>query len=160
MGGMSLVWFILVNQLSTNVLGDSVSAIGFMIAFYYGLTGVACAVYYRRAITRSVKSFVAAGLLPMLGFAMLAVVFVKAYIDYGTKGYAEDFNYTKPFLGIEVPIVIGIGGLFLGAVLMLVARRSHPAFFRRSREAAAPDALDDDGTPAAADDRVPERAGA
>jgi amino acid transporter len=160
MGGMSLVWFILVNQLSTNVLGDSVSAIGFMIAFYYGLTGVACAVYYRRAITRSVKSFVAAGLLPMLGFAMLAVVFVKAYIDYGTKGYAEDFNYTKPFLGIEVPIVIGIGGLFLGAVLMLFARRSHPAFFRRSREAAAPDALDDDGTPAAADDRVPERAGA
>jgi amino acid transporter len=152
MGATSLVWFVLVNQLSTNVLGDSVSAIGFMIAFYYGLTGLACAVYYRRAIVRSVRSFVVAGLLPLLGFAMLAVVFVKAYIDYGTKGYAEDFNYTKPFHGIEVPILIGIGGLLLGAVLMLVARGAHRDFFRRPREAAAPDALDDHapGEPATA----------
>ena len=33
MGGVSLVWFVLVNQLSQNVLGDSVSALGFQIAF-------------------------------------------------------------------------------------------------------------------------------
>jgi hypothetical protein len=39
MGAVSLVWFVLVNQLSQNVLGDSVSALGFQIAFYYGLTG-------------------------------------------------------------------------------------------------------------------------
>jgi hypothetical protein len=44
-----------------------------------------------------------------------------------------------------VPIVIGIGGLLLGGVLMLVAKGSHPDFFRRRREAALPDALDDGG---------------
>ncbi|MEA2248839.1 MAG: hypothetical protein QOH46_3368, partial [Solirubrobacteraceae bacterium] len=127
------------------VLGDSVTAIGFLIAFYYGITGLACIVYYRHAITRSAKAFFFAGVLPLLGFVTLAFVFVRAYIDYGTKGYAEDFNYTKPLLGIEVPIVIGIGGLLLGGVLMLVAKGSHPDFFRRRREAALPDALDDGG---------------
>jgi hypothetical protein len=83
---------VLVNELSQNVLGDSVTAIGFMIAFYYGITGLACGWYYRKALFRSGKNFVLAGLLPLAGFAMLAFVFVRAYIDYGTKGYAEDYN--------------------------------------------------------------------
>ena len=71
------------------MLGDSVTAIGFMIAFYYGFTGLACVIYYRKAIFRSGRNFFFAGLLPLVGFAMLAFVFVRAYIDYGTKGYAE-----------------------------------------------------------------------
>jgi amino acid transporter len=145
MGVVSIVWFIAVNLLSQNVLGDSVTAIGFMIAFYYGLTGLACVVYYRRSLFRSVRNLVSAGVLPLLGFGMLAFVFVRAYIDYGTKGYDEDFNYTPPLLGLEVPIIIGIGGLLLGLVLMLLAIGPHRAFFRRRREAAAADALDGDG---------------
>jgi amino acid transporter len=143
MGGASIVWFVAVNLLSQNVLGDSVTAIGFMIAFYYGLTGLACVVYYRRSIVRSVRSLLLAGVLPFAGFVMLAYVFVRAYIDYGTKGYAEDFNYTPPLLGIEVPIIIGIGGLLLGIVLMLFALGPSRPFFRRRLEAAAPDALDE-----------------
>src|ERR671933_731662 len=142
MGGASIVWFIAVNLLSQNVLGDSVTAIGFMIAFYYGLTGLACAVYYRRSLMRSARNLVAAGVVPLLGFAMLAYVFVRAYIDYGTKGYDQDYNYTPPLLGIEVPIIIGIGGLILGVVLMLWAMGAHRAFFRRRREVADPRALE------------------
>src|SRR4051794_27207518 len=144
MGVASIVWFIGVNLISQNVLGDSVTAIGFMIAFYYGLTGLACAIYYRRSLLRSAKNFIAAGVVPLLGFAMLAYVFARAHIDYGTKGYDADFNYTAPLLGIEVPIIIGIGGLLLGVVLMLVAIRPHRAFFRRKPEAATRDALDED----------------
>ncbi len=150
MGVVSIVWFIGVNLLSQNVLGDSVTAIGFMIAFYYGMTGLACVVYYRKALLRSVRNFVLVGLLPLLGFAMLAFVFVRAYVDYGTKGYAEDFNYTPPALGIEVPIIIGIGGLVLGGVLMLLAMGKHRRFFKRRLESAAPDALENDPTPATA----------
>jgi amino acid transporter len=142
MGVISIVWYIAVNELSQNVLGDSVTAIGFMIAFYYGLTGLACIVYYRRAITRSAKNFVVAGLMPLLGFVSLAFVFVRAYIDYGTKGYAEDFNYTKPWHGIEIPILIGIGGLVLGLVLMVFAWAAYRDFFRRRPEVAARDALE------------------
>jgi amino acid transporter len=144
MGAVSVVWFIGVNLVSQNVLGDSVTAIGFMIAFYYGMTGLACVVYYRRAIVRSARNFVLAGVLPFAGFLMLGYVFIRAYIDYGTKGYAEDFNYTPPLLGLEVPIIIGIGGLLLGAVLMLWAMGAHRAFFRRKLEVADPRALEDE----------------
>jgi amino acid transporter len=142
MGVVSIGWYIAINQLSQNVLGDSVTALGFMIAFYYGLTGLACVVYYRRAIFRSLRNFVLVGLLPFAGFASLAFVFIRAYIDYGTKGYAEDFNYTKPWNGIEVPIVIGIGGLLCGVVLMLFAWVAYRDFFRRRPEAAPPTALE------------------
>src|SRR5262249_46482285 len=69
MGVVSIVWYVLVNQLSQNVLGDSVTALGFMIAFYYGITGLACIVYYRKALFRSAKNAVFVGLLPLLGFA-------------------------------------------------------------------------------------------
>ena len=143
MGVVSIIWYIAVNELSQNVLGDSVTAIGFMIAFYYGITGLACIIYYRKAITSSAKNFVFAGLLPLLGFAMLAFVFVRAYIDYGTKGYAEDYNYTAPWNGIEIPILIGIGGLLLGIVLMVFCWFAYPKFFKRKPEAARPTALEE-----------------
>jgi len=143
MGVVSIIWYIAVNELSQNVLGDSVTAIGFMIAFYYGITGLACIIYYRRAITRSVKNFVFAGLFPLLGFVILAFVFVRAYIDYGTKGYAQDYNYTKPWHGIEIPILIGIGGLVLGILLMFWAWVAYPKFFKRRLEVARPTALEE-----------------
>jgi amino acid transporter len=143
MGVASIVWFIGVNLLSQNVLGDSVTAIGFMIAFYYGLTGLACVVYYRRSIVTSARNLLLAGVLPFAGFVMLAYVFARAYVDYGTKGYAQDYNYTPPVLGIEVPIIIGIGGLILGVVLMLWAMASYRPFFGRKPEVADARALDD-----------------
>ncbi|HEU4977943.1 MAG TPA: APC family permease [Solirubrobacteraceae bacterium] len=138
MGAVSAVWYILVNQLSQNVLGDSVSALGFQIAFYYGLTGLACVVYYRRALLRSAKNFFFVGVLPLLGFATLTAVFVKAFHDYSQKG----FNYSKPIWGIEVPIFIGIGTLLLGGVLMLGAWVVHRGFFRLRPEVAAANALE------------------
>jgi amino acid transporter len=137
MGAVSLVWFVLVNQLSQNVLGDSVSALGFQIAFYYGLTGLACVVYYRRALLKSAKNFVLAGVLPLLGFVSLAAVFVKAFHDYSQGG----FNYSKPILGVQVPIAMGIGGILLGGLLMLWAWARYRGFFRRRIEVASPDAL-------------------
>jgi amino acid transporter len=143
MGALSAIWYIVVNQASQNVLGDSVTAIGFMIAFYYGITGLACVVYYRKALFRSVKNFVYVGVLPFAGFAMLAFVFVRAYIDYGTKGYDQDYNYTKPWHGIEVPVLIGIGGLLLGLVLMAITWATmRGGFFRRPWERAEADALE------------------
>jgi amino acid transporter len=129
MGAASIVWTVFVMALNPaqNVLGDSISALGFAIAFYYGFTGLACVVYFRRELTRSVRNFFLAGVVPFLGFAMLAYVFVKAFHDYSQK----DFNYSPPFLGIQVPIVIGIGGLLLGVVAMLFAMVPYRNFFRQ-----------------------------
>ncbi|HKG40014.1 MAG TPA: APC family permease [Conexibacter sp.] len=129
MGAMSILWTVLIMAFNPaqNVLGDSISALGFAICFYYGFTGLACIVYFRREITKSVRNFLLAGVLPFVGFVMLAYIFGKAAHDYSQK----DFNYSPPFLGIEVPIVIGIGGLLLGFVAMLFATIPYRDYFRK-----------------------------
>ena len=49
MGGISIVLYAVMNYLSAGtVIADAVTGIGLCIAFYYGLTGFACAWYYRR----------------------------------------------------------------------------------------------------------------
>src|SRR5262249_36560495 len=55
MGVLSIVWYVFLTIVSTDILGDSIAALGLMIAFYYGLTGYACIVYYRRELFKSVK---------------------------------------------------------------------------------------------------------
>ena len=137
MAAASAGLFVALELLSQNVLADSITAIGFLIAFYYGFTGLACVIYHRHAITRSVTSFVLVGVLPFLGFAALTVVFVQAYIDYSRPGS----GYSTPLLGIQMPIVLGIGALLLGVVLMAVAWTTERRFFGRRPETAAPDAL-------------------
>ena len=86
MGGVSLVWTLFIINVSQNVLGDSLTGLGFQIAFYYGLTGFACAIYYRRELFRSVRNFIMAGVVPFLGGAMLTYIFVKAFIDNAPGG--------------------------------------------------------------------------
>ena len=46
---------------SENILFDSLAALGLMIAFYLGLTGFACVVYYRHEIFKSAKNFLFVG---------------------------------------------------------------------------------------------------
>ena len=50
MGALSIVWYVGLTIVSENILFDSIAALGLMIAFYYGLTGFACAIYYRREL--------------------------------------------------------------------------------------------------------------
>ncbi|HET9105533.1 MAG TPA: APC family permease [Solirubrobacteraceae bacterium] len=145
MGGLSIVWTVALLALnpSQNVLGDAVAALGFAVCFYYGFTGLACAVYFRRDLFKSVRNFVFAGLIPVVGGIMMAYVAIKAYGYYNTAGN----NYSKPFLGIQTPIFIGIGGLILGIVLMFAAWPFFPAFFkRRAFEAADPAVLEGDAS--------------
>ncbi len=139
MGAVSIAWFVALENLSTNVLSDSITGLGFLIAFYYGFTGLACVIYYRRVLLRSVKNLVFAGLLPFLGFAALAYVFVRAYMANSQSGA----GYSKPLAGIQVPIVIGIGSLLLGLVLLAFAWALQPGgFFRRRLEVAPANALE------------------
>ncbi|HZQ81989.1 MAG TPA: APC family permease [Gaiellaceae bacterium] len=140
MGALSIVFTLLLVGFnsSQDVLNDSISAIGFSICFYYGFTGLICVVYFRRDLFRSTRAFLLAGLLPLAGALMMGAVFVKAFIDYSKAGY----NYSHPFLGIQVPIVIGIGGLLLGVPLMLVCAAKYRAFFSRKLEVAPPGALE------------------
>ena len=129
MGAVSIAWTVMIVAVdpAQNVLGDSISALGFAIAFYYGFTGLAAIVYFRRELRKSLRNLVFAGLLPLAGFGLMASVFVKAFHDYSQAG----FNYSNPVLGIELPIAIGIGSLLLSLPLMVVAMIWLPRFFRR-----------------------------
>jgi amino acid transporter len=133
MGLISIVWFVLVINISTNVLGDSITGLGFAIAFYYGLTGFACVWYYRRVLFRNLRTFIYAGVLPLAGGLMLTGIFVKAFIDYKEP----DSGYSAAVAGIGAPVVIGIGMLLLGVVLMVISRFVYRDFFKRKPEVAS-----------------------
>ena len=119
MGALSIVWTVALLAFNPNqdVLGDTISALGFAVCFYYGFTGLACAVYFRRDLFKSARNFFLAGLIPVVGGIMMAYVAIKAYSYYNTAGN----NYSKPFIGIQTPIFVGIGGLILGVILMFAS---------------------------------------
>jgi amino acid transporter len=140
MGGLSIVWTValLWANPSQNVLGDTISALGFAVCFYYGFTGVACAFYFRRELMKSLRNFLLAGVLPLAGGLMLFGIAYKAYDYYSTAGN----NYSKPLAGIQTPIVVGIGGLILGVILMFASWPFFKEYFsRRAGEAADPELL-------------------
>ncbi|HEX4008376.1 MAG TPA: APC family permease [Solirubrobacteraceae bacterium] len=146
MGGVSAVWTIalLVANPAQSVLGDSITALGFLIAFYYGLTGLACAVYYRARLRSGLRAIVGFGVVPLAGALLLAGIFVKAFTHYSQHEIGGLLvNYAHPVAGIEVPIVIGIGSLVLGLILALVLRRVFPDYFGRGREVLGPLTLED-----------------
>jgi len=138
MGAVSLVWTLFIIQVSTNVLGDSITGLGFQIAFYYGLTGFACAIFYRKELFKSVRNFLLVGVAPFLGGLMLLGIFVKALIFY--KDPIE--NYSGSFLGIGTSVAIGVGLLLLGVVVMIWAQIVYPRFFGRKLDVAEPGVLE------------------
>jgi amino acid transporter len=140
MGALSAVWTALLVALdsSGNVLNDSITAIGFAICFYYGFTGFACAWYYRHDLFKSVRHFFLVGLFPLLGGVLMFAIFGKAFHDYSQAGA----NYSNPVFGIQVPIVIGVGGLLLGIPLMLLCAAKFRGFFNRRTEVAPDGVLD------------------
>ena len=139
MGALSAVWTALLVGFNTNqnVLGDSITALGFAICFYYGFTGLACGWYFRRELFKSVRGFVLAGLAPVLGGLMMGSIFVKAWIVESNPATTT----RTPLFGIQMPIVIGIGSLLLGMPLMLLAAAKLRPFFRRKTEVAPPGIL-------------------
>ena len=143
MGGLSIIWTICLVGFnpSQNVLGDTISALGFSVCFYYGFTGLACAVYFRRDLLKSARNYFLAGVIPVLGGIMMGYVAIKAYGYYNTSGN----NYAKPFLGIQVPIFVGVGGLILGVILMFASWPFFRGYFdRRWWETADPAVLEAD----------------
>ncbi len=134
MGGVSILWTIVILLLSANALEDSIVAIGFPICFYYGFTGIACVVYYRHELTNSVRDFILLGLAPLIGGLILFGVFIKAVSFYG---HAENVS-SKPILGITLPLWMGIGGMIVGFILMIVSRPFFRDFFSRKLETVQP----------------------
>jgi len=124
--------------LSESVLDDSITAIGFPICFYYGFTGVACPIYYRHELGKSVRNLLLLGAGPLIGGLMLWGVGIKAAFYYGHTANVE----SKPILGITLPLWMGIGGMVLGLLIMLASRPVFKEFFSRKLETAPPGVLE------------------
>ncbi len=123
MGIASIVFYVGLTLVSENVLADSISAVGLLIAFYYGLTGFACVWFYRKQLRG--RDLWVKGVLPGLGGLMLLGAFVLSAI-----GFANPEGGETVVFGIGGVFVIGIGALVLGAILMLIYSRIDPPFFR------------------------------
>ncbi len=152
-GVISVVWYVALTLISPNdVLANSIEALGFGIAFYYGLTGFACVIYYRHQIFKSLKNFIFIGLAPLLGGIILAVLFVVAIFYYsdpvnsasGNQAWFPGIHFSFHIFhwhiyvkkGLGPPLVLGIGLLFLGVPLMLIWKVRNSEFFHRKREVA------------------------
>jgi len=132
MGAVSIVVTVVLLLISESVLADSLVALGFPICFYYGFTGIACVVYYRHELFKSVRKFLLLGLAPLAGALMLFGVFGKAAEFYGHEANVE----SPPIAGVTLPLWLGIGGLALGVALMLLSRPFFREFFARKTETA------------------------
>jgi amino acid transporter len=124
MGGISAVFFVLLTLVSKNVLADSAAATGLLIAFYYGLTGFACAWFFRHQLGDGLRSLITKGVLPVAGGLALLGAFVLSIKSYWPAAH----SYSS-FHGVGGIFLIGAGSLLTGVILMLVTRLAMPRFF-------------------------------
>ena len=140
-GALAIAWYVGASLVSDNFLFDSLSALSLLIAFYYGLTGIACAIYYRRELLKSLRNFVFIGLAPVIGALMLFYLLFESARDLADPkaSYSGDALF-----GLGVPLVIALFFILLGVVLMIARRfaggEEAKAFFaRRAFEAVPPE---------------------
>ncbi len=133
MGGVSIVLYVTMNYLTSGgaVIEDSVSALGVMIAFYYGLTGFTCVWYYRATLTQSARNFWVRGVIPLLGGLILWFCMGWSFWYY--------WNAANSYTSWKIPgtqrviggvFILDVGVLLLGIILMYVYKAIRPAYFR------------------------------
>ncbi|GGW94566.1 APC family permease [Streptomyces chartreusis] len=117
-GVVALVMFIASNALGTvgDILSDAISAIGLQIAVYYGLTGLAAVVAYRKMLLKSVGDFVLGGLWPLFGALFMFWIFVESLGELSGSALA-----------------IGFGGIAVGLVPMFWYWRQGSDYYRPAK---------------------------
>jgi amino acid transporter len=124
MGGVSIAFYVGLTLVSDDVLQDSILAVGLLIAFYYSLTGFACAWQFRRDL-RTPRDLLMRCVVPLLGGVLLLGVFVVACVEYADPAYGSTVLF-----GVGGAFVIGVGTLVLGVLLMAASNLAAPAYFR------------------------------
>src|ERR1700733_13417779 len=133
MGGVSAPLSVIMNYVSSGdaVIEDSVSALGVWIAFYYGLTGLSCAWYFRSTLRESQRNLWLRGILPLAGWVMLWFAMFWAFWYYW-KPVNSYTSWTMPVTHWHMGgvFVLDFGAVLLGIVLMFVYQAVRPAYFR------------------------------
>lgn len=124
--GIAVVWFVGLSLISENALFDSLTALSLLIAFYYALTGFACALYYRHHLTTSLKAFLLIGVGPVVGGLLLVWLLVLSVRDMSD---AANSYGGESWFGMGPPLVIGIGLFAIGMVFMVASRLAGTPFW-------------------------------
>jgi amino acid transporter len=141
--GIASAWYVLANIISENALLDTLTALSLLIAFYYALTGLACAVYYRRQLRHSLKSLLLIGIGPVVGALLLIWLLIRSVVDLNDP---EASSTGTAWFGFGPPLVIGVVIFLLGVVIM-VGWRLRDATFWTERPGVAPDPMTGDPAP-------------
>jgi amino acid transporter len=136
MGVISIAIYVPFNYLSGgNMIYDAVTAIGLYIAFYYGLTGFACAWYYRKTLTSSARNLWMQGILPALGG--LLMYFAGGWSIWADWDFASNNSYTSwlmpfwPHWYIGGVFIIAFVSAVVGLIAGIWVRFAKPAFFKK-----------------------------
>ncbi|MFG2332501.1 APC family permease [Streptomyces sp. NPDC048604] len=133
---IAIAWYLVVSQISSNALFDSLTALSLLIAFYYALTGVACVVYYRRHLLESVHNFLMIGVGPLVGAGLLTWLLVRSVMDMSDP---ENSYSGTSWFGLGPPLVIGIGIALTGVLAMIARRLWAPAYWQERPGVADPE---------------------
>jgi amino acid transporter len=99
-----------------SVMKSLISAIGVMVSFYYGMSGLACAYYYRRMLRRNWQTLVMRGLWPVGSAVFLLILGVMQL----------------PTLGWGVSLLT-IGAIVIGCLPMVYYRWKYRSEFYAQR---------------------------
>jgi amino acid transporter len=91
------------------ILQSSILAIGIQICFYMSLAGYACAWHYRKMLSSDFTAALTHVIWPLLGAAFMTFIGLYSIPTFDT-----------------VTLIIGIGGLVVGAIPLILARMRKP----------------------------------
>lgn len=136
--GASIVFYVIMRLLSENALWDTITALGMMVCFYYGATGLAAFWYFRKSWFSNFRNFCFRFLFPLLGGLALVGMFVQTAIDsmapsYGSGSAIFATQYDADGIaqdGLGLVFVLGVGVILLGVLIMAIMRFTHPDFFK------------------------------
>ncbi len=125
-GVIAAVFYTGIRLVSKNALWDSITALGLLVCFYYGITAFACVWYFRREAFQSLSIFLMKIFMPGLGGILLFIIFIKTTIS----SLDPSFGSGNEILGIGLVFIMGAGVLALGVVTMIVMAFFYRPFFR------------------------------
>lgn len=133
----SVIFYVIMRVVSEDALWDTITAMGIMVCFYYGITGLAAFWYFRGTWFASVGNFFRRFLLPLLGGVTLLGMFVKTLLDSTDPDYGSGNAVFSTVLadgthegGVGVVFFAGMLILGAGVILMLLQAIKHRGFFR------------------------------
>ncbi|WP_010525734.1 APC family permease [Nesterenkonia sp. F] len=124
------VFYAVMRVVSENVLWDTITTLGMMVCFYYGVTALACVWYFRAEARASIGAFLTKMLAPLLGGLLLLIFFFQTAWDSMDPAYGSGSEIG----GIGLVFILGVLIFVLGGAAMIYQYIQRPEFFRRRFE--------------------------